>query len=572
MKQYFYFFLLFLIASCSSPQQELYKNVFRMNLEEGLSTLDPAFARDQRAIWMTSQIFSGLIELDTNLQARGLLAKSWEISPDGKIYTFHLRSDVNFQKHACFGKDSTRKVTAQDFVYSFSRICDAKVASNGFWIFNNKIKGAKEFNEEKATEVTGFQALNDSTFQIELTQAFPPFLNLLAMPYAFVVPKEAVSLYQKEFGRNPVGCGAFCFFKWEEGNYLLLHKNKHYFEKKAGQQLPLLDAVKVSFIPSKLSAFIQFKQGNLDFMNDIHLSYKDEVLTNQGKIQPQYAEKYQFLTSPQLILYYVGMMTDPSKYPQGKHPLLNVKVRQALSHAIDRKKMTTYLLNGMGYPSQRILPQILLPAQTDTTVGYEYNLDKAKALLAEAGYPNGQGLGEWELSIAADYAFLGEFIQKEVEPLGVKLRVKTAQAGAVRKDIMEGKLAIWRANWIGDYPDGETFLSLFHSKNHAPSGPNTTHYGSETFDKLYEQAMTLQQDSLRKALYVNMEKEVLANAPIIPLYHGRIFRITQKNIKNLPIDAMNQLSLKYVKKEIAKNAISPDNTRPSAPPFHFFDN
>ncbi|MEO0473881.1 MAG: ABC transporter substrate-binding protein, partial [Bacteroidota bacterium] len=275
-----------------------------MNLDAGLKSLDPAFARSRSPIWMTAQLFNGLVELDDELKVQPAIAHRWDISEDGTIYTFHLKQDIFYHRHPVFAMaglaDSSRHVIATDFVYSFSRICDPATASTGQWIFNGKIKGLAAFQAQEIDHISGFRAVDDSTFQIELVQAFPPLLGLLAMPYGFVVPHEIVAHYGEDFRAHPVGTGPFQFFRWVEGQSLILHRNPHYFEQEAGQSLPYLDAVQVSFIPSRLSAFIEFVQGRMDFIGDLDASYKDEILNLDGTIKEEYAEKYQFVLTPQL--------------------------------------------------------------------------------------------------------------------------------------------------------------------------------------------------------------------------------------------------------------------------------
>ncbi|MDO5760974.1 MAG: ABC transporter substrate-binding protein, partial [Bacteroidota bacterium] len=231
-------FVLFFL-SCSKKDVESDKQIFRYNEISNISSLDPAFAKDQAMIWADNQIYNGLLQLDSNLDIQPCIAKSYEISEDGLLYTFHLRNDVYFHKNPCFN-NLTRKVTAEDFVYSFNRIVSEKVASPGLWIFKNVAKTNNSY---------AFLAINDSTLQIRLENAFAPFLGLLTMPYAFVVPKEAVEYYGDDFRKNPVGTGAFYFKYWKEGVKLVLLRNENYFEKdKNGKQLPYLDAVNISFI------------------------------------------------------------------------------------------------------------------------------------------------------------------------------------------------------------------------------------------------------------------------------------------------------------------------------------
>ncbi|WNJ18028.1 ABC transporter substrate-binding protein [Pontibacter sp. G13] len=520
-----------------------------MNLDEGLQTLDPAFARSRAPIWMTAQIFNGLVKLDPQLKVTPSIAESWNISDDGLSYIFHLRKDVSFHKDPCFGVDSTRRVTAQDVAYSFTRICDPQTASTGRWIFNGKIQGLDAFTEGTSPIVEGFHVIDDSTFEIKLTQPFPPFLGLLAMPYGYVVPREAVEAYGEDFRAHPIGTGPFKFYRWNEGQHLVLHKNAQYSLSPAGQTLPHLDAISVKFIPSRLSAFIEFVNGNLDFIGDLDNSYKDEVLALDGSIKPKYGDQYQFLLAPQLNTEYLGFQLDPANPITEDHPLSDVRVRRALNLAIDRQKLVSYLLNGMGYPAEAgFIPKGMPGYDPQSVQGFSYNPTEAKQLLVEAGYPGGNGLPELVLNSTSKYAGISEFIQKSFENIGVNVNIQNLQGGALRKEVYGGKVNFWRASWIADYPDGENYLSLFYTDNFAPGGPNTTHFSDSRFDALYREALTITDDSTRYGLYHEMENRMIEQAPVLLLYYDRSFRMLQPGIEGLTSNPMNHLYLEAVKK------------------------
>ena len=250
-----------LAVSCGGHRNDD-KMIFRYNESAGIATLDPAFAKDQSIIWGCRQLYNGLIQLDTALQVQPCIAKSWTISPDGLTYTFTLRDDVRFHEPL------SRTVVASDFVYSFNRILDPDVASPGAWIF---------------ADVDNFSATDDTTFVIRLKKPFAPFLGELGMVYCSVVPHEVVEQYGKEFRSHPCGTGPFKFQYWKEGVKLVLRKNPDYFETDCdGSPLPYLDAVAVTFIVDRQTVFLEFVKGNLDFMNSLDASYKDEILTLDG--------------------------------------------------------------------------------------------------------------------------------------------------------------------------------------------------------------------------------------------------------------------------------------------------
>ncbi len=523
--------------------------VFHMNLSEGLNTLDPAFARSRGRIWMTAQLFNGLVALDSTLRVVPAIAKSWEVSPDGRRYTFFLRDSVFFHPHEAFPTKEARKVNARDLAYSFTRICNPETASSGKWVFSGKILGLEAYTRGEKEEIEGFRVLDDSTFQVELTRPFPAFLSLLAMPYGYILPQEVVEYYGEDFQSHPIGTGPFKFFRWEEGNYLILHKNTEYFESEEGEPLPYLDAVKVSFMPSRLSAFIEFVQGKLDFIGDLDNSYKDEILNRDGNIKTSYAEEYQFILAPQLNTEYLGFQVDDSLEVAAGHPLQDPRLRKALNYAIDREKITRYLLNGMGYPATSGFIPYGMPGFSYKKVkGFSYKPQEARKLLAEAGYPNGEGLPELSLYATQEYATIMAFVQKSLENIGVKVNIQNLQSGALRREVYGSRVNFWRASWIADYPDGENYMGLFYSKNFAPSGPNTTHFSSPRFDQLYEKSLTLTDDSSRQALYREMDRLMLEEAPIIPLYYDRSFRMLQKEWTGLSSNPMNHLFLKSVRR------------------------
>lgn len=549
----FFPILLFLWISCGEADQgQNNDNVFRMNLAAGLKTLDPAFASDKRAIWMTAQLYNGLVELDENLLIKPGIAGKWDISDDGLTYTFHLRKDVFFHKDSSLAafSASSRSVISEDFVYSFTRICDPQVASTGAWIFNGKIKGLEAFKAGNVDFIEGFEAVDDSTFAVHLVEPFPPLLGLLAMPYCFAVPKESVEFYGENFRSHPVGTGPFRFFRWDEGHHLIMHRNPNYFEEDEGQELPYLDAVSVRFMPSRLSAFVEFMQGKLDFINGIDESYKDEILNPDGTIKEAYADRFQFELAPQLNIEYLGMLVDSTVEVAQGHPLTDVRIRKALNYAIDRQKLVRYLLNGMGYAAESgFVPYGMPGFDSERVPGFQFDLEKARQLLAQAGFPNGKGLPEMTLYSTPLYANISEFIQKSFENIGVQMDIQNLQGGTLRSESRNSRINLWRASWIADYPDGENYLALLYSPNTVPNGPNTTHYANAEFDRLYQSAKLETNDSVRYEIYQEMDRLMLEEAPVIPLYYDRSIRILQNDVEGLVGNPMNHLHLKRVRKD-----------------------
>src|ERR1700744_350672 len=464
---------LLILSSCHSDNASSHKTVFNLNLDEGLTSLDPAFCRNQNTTWMDNQLYNGMVQVDDSLQIRPCIAKSWDISHDGLLYTFHLRNDVYFHDDPLFPNGIGRKAVAADFVYSFGRLIDPKVASSGSWIFSDKVEGKQSFI-----------ALDDTTFRIKLKQPFPPLLTLLTAQYADVVPHEVADFYGKDFRNHPIGTGPFKFKYWKEGEVMVFLKNEKYWEKdKDGSMLPHLDAIHATFISDKQTAFMEFVTGNIDFLNDIDGSYRDDILTKSGKVTQKYKGKFTLNSAPYLNTMYLGMLVD-SSLPIVKHsPLKMLKIRQAINYAIDKQKMIKFLRNSMATAGNAGFVPAGMPGFDDKEVkGYSYNPEKARQLIAEAGYPDCKGLPDIVLTTTIGYRDLIEYVQGQLEQVGINVRVEIVQSASLRELVSKNGVNFFYGSWIADYPDGENFLSVFYSKNKIPWGPNYTGFNNKTFD------------------------------------------------------------------------------------------
>jgi peptide/nickel transport system substrate-binding protein len=515
-----FFILGFFLTACGNKYSNDDLSIFKYNESSGIHTLDPAFAKDQATIWATNQLFNGLVQLDNNLSIKSSIAKDWSISSDALGYTFVLRDDVFFHNHKLFKNGKGRKVTAYDFEYSFDRLLDKDLAAPGAWVLGN---------------IQSYSALNDSIFSIKLSKPFPAFLSLLSMQYCSVVPREIVE--GGNFNRHPVGTGPFKFQLWKDGVKLVFRKNPNYFEEDEGGQLPYLDAVAITFIKDKQAAFLQFIQGKLDFISGIDASYKDEILTNTGELQGKYKEKVELQSQPYLNTEYLGFLMDNDSLP--------LEIRQAINYGFDRVKMLKYLRNDIGTPAVNGFVPMGLPSFSENVIGYEYNPEKAKQLIDNSSFNTDN---EIVLSTTASYLDLCEYIQNSLEEIGLNVRVEVNPPSTHRQMVATSKLNFFRGSWIADYPDAENYLSLFYSKNFCPNGPNYTHFNNITYDKLYELALSETNDSLRVKLYQSMDKIIIDNAVVVPLYYDRVLRFTQVGISGFNSNAMNLLNLKRVKK------------------------
>ncbi len=507
------------LLACGSKQVREHK-VLRYNQPNHITSLDPAFAKSQNNIWSVLHIFDGLVELDDSLNVSPAIAKSWEISEDGLDYTFHLKEDVFFHENVCFGKEG-RKVLASDFEYSLTRLVDPKISSPGSWLFTDKIRADRPF-----------EAVDDTTFVLHLSKPFIPMLGILTMQYCAVVPQECVEYYGSEFAQKPVGTGAFKFKKWIANQALFLNRNDNYFKGPSR-----LEGIKTSFMADKKIAMLELLNGNIDFVNGLESSFINELLDKDGILLPEKEDQLKLSKSPYLNSEYLGINLDAC----GPNSPLRIKeVRQAMNYAIDRKLMLTALRNNVGRPADSGFVPTGLPSHNKEAVpGYEYNLQKAKSLLADAGYPDGEGLESIELYTNKDYLDITTFVARQLQKIGLEVTIEVLESAILRDGMRKGSIPFFRASWIADYPDAESFLCMYYSQNPAP--PNYTRFSNPSFDDLYEQSIKEADVAKRYKLYHAMDRILVDEAPVIFLFYDEASRFHSPKLSGVSQNGLNLL-------------------------------
>ena len=516
--------LLIIFSSCEERKSIDLNTVFRYNEHKNINSLDPIFAKDIANIQAVNQLFNGLVEMDKELNVVPSVAKSWKISENGKLYTFIINTSVEFHPHPSLEK---RNVTAYDFEYSFKRLLDPKNASPGRWIFD---------------KVDNFEAKNDSIFQIKLKNPFNAFLGLLTMKYCSVVPKNVVEFYDDDFRSNPIGTGPFKFKRWEENIKLVLRKNENYFQKDSiGNQLPYLEAVSITFLPEKQSEFLQLVKGKIDFISGLDNSYKDEIITNDGRLNEFYKDRIKMLRGPYLNTEYLAFFLKSEK-----NEIKSELIRKAINIGFDKRKMLKFLRNGVGIPAEAGFIPSGLPGYKKNNIN-KYNTELAKSYVSnyKEKYNSTPSL---TLTTSSNYLDLCEFIQKELEKLGIEINIDVIPGSALKQAKANGKLDFFRASWIADYPDAENYLSLFYSKNLAPDGPNYTHFSNDEYDRMYENSLKETNPEKSKLLYQKMDSIITSKSIIVPLFYDEVVRFISKNVVGMEINATNLLDLRNVRK------------------------
>lgn len=548
-----------LMYNCSSEHknetQELaggiYKGgVLRVNEVENFRTLFPININEVNGLHIASQVYEGLVKFNVNdLTIQPCLAYKWEVSEDLKTYTFHLRKGVKFHDDTCFPEGKGREVKAQDFKFCFEKLCTADPSNNQFQItFKNRVLGANEFFEKKSNELTGVKVINDSTLSIELVQPDPTFIQILCMPGCYVFPKEAYEKYGQDMRVKCVGTGPFYIETMKEGEIILMKRNPNYWGKdEHGNNLPYLDGVKWTFIKEKKSEILEFKRGNLDLVYSVPVEIFPEVM---GKLEEARKRKADFAieTSPLLSTFYIGFNV------QANPVFKNKDVRLAFNYAIDRDKIANFTIQGEGSAAKYgMVPyyEIFEKEGYDykTVGGFNFDPQKAKDLLAKAGYPGGKGFPAITLHInsgGGDRNVLVANVVKKMleENLGIKVEISVTTFPEHIENIAASKADFFRFAWVADYPDSKSFLDLFYGK-HVPASIeekayiNNFRYVNPKFDSIFEASQKIADMKERMKTLSLAEREVMLDPPFIPIFYDENFLLEQNNVRNIPANAIN---------------------------------
>jgi oligopeptide transport system substrate-binding protein len=493
-------------ARSASPK---FGGTYRRPLSNNPSTLDPALISDIYGFVVAQQIFDGLVQYDGSLTIVPAIAQSWKGSRDGLQWTFYLRKGVRFH--------TGREVTADDVVYSFSRLLDPKTNSKAAEVFS-KVVGAKDFIEGRAKAVRGFRMIDRFTFQIDLSEASAPFVASLAMGYIKIVPREAVEELGAGFGLRPVGTGPFKFVGWKKDEEIVLESNNDYFASR-----PFLNRLEYRIYPGApmQKMYTAFENGELE----------DTFVPNEELEKVREDKRYQFVQRPILGTRFLGINTS-----QG--PLANVLVRQALSHAIDREALVRTIHKNRYKAAFGFLPP--------GTYGYDPKLrtfpfdpNRAKSLLAKAGYPGGRGIPPiqlWSSVRPPDIEREHEAIKKYLADVGIQVELQYhTNWPSFNAQVYEGKYPLFRYSWTADVPDPDNFLyRLFHSQ----SRNNITRYHNSKVDRLLDQARAEQVYLRRIELYRQAEKLIMEDSPLIPLNYQSYERIFQSYVQSIEVSAL----------------------------------
>jgi oligopeptide transport system substrate-binding protein len=563
---------LFVAFSACTTKSKDPTNTLRITSKVKIKGLDPIMDDDLYSADEVGRTYEGLLQYNYFKRPYTLepnLAESMPaMSADGLTLTIKLNKGILFQDDPCFKESGGkgREFTADDVVYSYKRLADPKLVAPGFWIFDGKIVGLNEWHDAMGNTPTtdytktieGLQALDRYTLQIKLKQRSFQFLYFLAMPFTYVVPHEAVDYYGKDFVNHPVGTGPYKLTEFNPSSRLIWDRNPTFRKQlfpsvgdpgdkekgllaDAGKPLPISDRITVQIVEEDQPRWLSMTSGKIDYVEIPKDNYA-QAIGKDGELQPDFKAKgYVLNKATGLDVTHVSFnMSDPVV---GKNKLL----RQALSLAYDSNVVIDLFYNGRAIPAQGPIPPGLAGYDPNFKNPYrQFNLEKAKELLAKAGYPGGKGLAPLDLVSQADSTSrqMAEYLEKAFGAIGVKLNISQNSWPQFQDAIKNKKGQLWAFAWLGDYPDAEDFLQLFYGKNVSP-GSNDANYVNPEFDKLYEKSLTMPDSPARTAVYKQMVKIVTEDCPWIFDAHRLTFTLLQPWMKNFKYNDVDSVRGKY---------------------------
>lgn len=570
-----------ILASCSGKAKgdlgACGGNVIRYPMIADAKSLDPINTDDRYSNLTAGLIYEGLVQyhfLKRPLEIIPNLAESMpEISKDELTYTFKLRKGIMFQDSKHFPNGKGREVKAKDFVYSFMRLADPKISTQGYWVFDGKILGIDEWRkkQESAPKTdfdnppAGFAALDDYTVQIKLSQKYPQLLYVLAMTYTYVVPREVVEALGKDFTNNPVGTGPYIFDSWMRNAKISLKRNPTYHDdfypsegeagdkekgllEDAGKKLPFADCVEMQVFVEPQPSWLNYVKGNVDFLAVPKDNYSAAVDENK-KLKEEFSKRdirldiYPY----QDVTYIAFNNTDPVIKKGGAN------LRKAIATAINEEEQIKLFRNGRAIVAQSPIPPGLAGYDPDYRNPYkQHSVEKAKELLKQSGFPTGVDLN-YETTNSSDSRQMAESVQRYLKPLGINLKINMNQFSELLQKIDKGKAQMWGIAWGADYPDAENFLQLLYGPNKAP-GPNGSNFNNPEYNEMFSKMRVMRDSPERREIIKQMVKVFESEMPWIPNDHRIGFVLIHPWLQNVKFNDIGGNYSKYFKVDLARKA------------------
>jgi oligopeptide transport system substrate-binding protein len=537
------------------------QSVYRSAFESDVPSLDPIQIGDTQSHDVGHNLYSTLVHYRPQITGPNQslsdlipdLADSWTVSPDGKTYTFKLHKGVKFH--------NGRELVADDVKFSIERLADPRNASKGLWTVDAlSLAGVEAYQAAckagQDAHLDSVKVIDSHTVSITLSQVIPFALHVMAMAYYYIVPQEEVKKWGNQFTFHPVGTGPYQLKEWKHNQKLVLTRNPNYFHPG----YPKIDELRFYIVPDENIRLLWFENGELDHLEPpIPAASFDRVLADPklNKMGARAIRKIEkindqsqsnVIKSPEWVIQYLGMDTK-------SEPFTDKRVRQAFNYAVNKQKIIDVVRNGRGTQARGVLPDGFPGYDPNRPVPYPYDLDKAKALMAEAGWKDTNGDGildkngkplkmEFWHNQSAIYAMLGAAVQSDMKELGIDIEVRAQEWATYIDKIKRNEATFFRFGWQADYPDPDNYLwTLFSSRNIGQD--NASRYSNPKVDKLLDQARTMTDWPTREKLYREAESQIIEDAPWVFLYSNVEYKLVQPYVRNQQLHPLirNEMSI-----------------------------
>jgi peptide/nickel transport system substrate-binding protein len=547
-----------LLASCDDSKKKetqtidavggvRYGGDFRFMSKEKVAVLFPLSITDVYANRIASQIFEGLLKIHPEtMEIIPAIAESYEVSDDSREFTFKLQKGIKFQDNECFEGGKGREVTAEDFKYSLEFACSDSELNKLAWLLKDKISGASDYYEGNAKSVSGIEATDKYTLKITLNTPFSAFHKVITHTGLSVFPKEAIEHYGDDVAVNPVGTGAFKLDELADDKIILSRNTNYWGTDDFGNQLPFLDRLIMTYSKNKEDELLSFRAEEIDLVLDIPVEEVENVLGTLREAQEGKNVKHKVDSKSSMSTQYYGFQHNSEVFSKKE-------VRQAFNIAVDRDAIIDTWLEGEGWAANNGFVPKMKGYSNSSVKGHKLDIQKAKDLMAKAGYPNGAGFPRIDLYVNASEGSGVHKLAKAVvfslkQNLGIDIIIKLVSIEDREKGLRSGNVIFWRSGWVADYPDPENFLNLFYGGN-IESGDinvNPFNYKNDEFDRLFEKALAETDEDKRMELLAKCDQIIIDDAVVMPLITDDFVTMVNLKIRRFVTNEMEQLDFSNI--------------------------
>lgn len=577
--------VLFVNAGCT--RRDTNPNILNLATTNKIKGMDPAGAQDLYASTEILRVYEPLFQyhpFKRPYELQPLIAEAMPaVSKNGLVYTIKIKKGVLFHDDKSFPEGKGREVKAKDVVYSLLRLADPKVKSTGWWILEKRVKGLDDWRAaatkgaaDYEAVVPGLKVVDDYTLQIELVEPYPQLLYALAMPYGSVVAKEVVDHYKDEIINHAVGTGPFYLETYKPSELLVFKKNPNYREElfpsdgapgdqeagllaDAGKKLPFVDGINVRVIVEDQPRWLHFLRGEIDrsgipkdnFQKAVKAldPAKPLVAGNLALSEELKSKGIELTTDVAADFTYTAFNVQSKDYPQ----LKDKRVRQAISLALDDKESIQIFYNGLATSAQTPIPPGIAGYDPEYKNPYRTgDLEKARKLLAEAGFPGGKGFPvlPYDTVASATSRQMSDYAGKQLDKIGIKISVNAGTWPQLLERVQRRQTQLWGIAWGADYPDAENFLQLFYGPNAQEGGMNSSYYVNKEFDTLFAKARILPDSPARTEMYKRLARMVAEDTPVVMGVHRIVVGLSQPWLKNDKYLEFAYNSAKYLRLDL----------------------